>query len=150
MSAEPDPVPMSASPDALDLDAIEAAASAASSGPWDYLWWEDTMGVQKGLGMHALHHDPWPGAGLFLDGPNISRGCKATAFSRADAHFIGTAREAIPALVAEVRDLRTVVLAGARWSRTCDLADPENLELLRVLAAHSSEVAALMKEADRG
>lgn len=76
----------------LDLDAIEALANAASPGPWRvgsvdtdpvFAWHGATMGGERQL----LRFNP--------------------CFSYAnDAAFIAAAREAVPALVAEVRRLR--------------------------------------------
>ena len=90
-AAETDPV--------LDLDAIEARANAATAGPWT---------------ARHRHVDCTPnddescGLGLEIDGPPeaMLRG----QFERgADAVFIAHARHDVPALVAEVRRLRTAL-----------------------------------------
>lgn len=81
----------------LDVDAIEARANAARSGPWKWHW--DVFGDGSSsldrldgggefvLSAHGMHTDGW------IDADD------------ADAEFIAYARTDVPALVSRVREL---------------------------------------------
>ncbi len=84
-------------PTELDLDAIEALANYATPGPWT----NDCYGRIVSPTIHVVR-----GQG----------GCKIYA----DAEFIATARDAVPALVAEVRRLRAAL--DARPIYTMDIS----------------------------
>ena len=78
----------------LDLDAIEARAEAAQAGPWEYAG-SGIVNGQKAVswGYPKFVADTWEGS---------DRNPK----SDANGEFIAHAREDVPALVAEVRELR--------------------------------------------
>lgn len=80
---------------ALDLDAIEARASAATKGPWlvKGMYPQEILANDSGLNLVATTH-------LSPDGPP------------SDTEFIAQARTDVPALVAEVRRLRPRVISG--------------------------------------
>ncbi|WP_372352665.1 hypothetical protein [Streptomyces sp. KL116D] len=75
----------------LDLDAIEARATAATPGPWCTDSWEIYKGAEYEAGAEWLGET-----------------CRAGEMddSRADAEFVAHARTDVPALIAEVRRLR--------------------------------------------
>lgn len=80
-----------------DLDRWEALAAAATAGPWK-------AGLNGGIAL-VVSHDFGPGRL-----PRQFRAdCGHFDQDRADAAFIAEARTAVPALVAEVRRLRTLV-----------------------------------------
>jgi hypothetical protein len=95
---------------ALDLDAIEARANAATPGPWDFYEEGSTMFVSCGVTQY--------GEALYLAG-DIE--------NREDATFIAAARSDVPALVAEVRRL-------ARWLRM--IADRPDAEMQQAKTLH--------------
>lgn len=82
----------------LDLDAIEARANAATSGPWCTDSWEIYQGTEYEPGLST-----WIG--------ETCRGMTSAEQDRADAAFVAAARTDVPALVAEVRRLRDQVAA---------------------------------------
>ena len=79
---------------ALDLDAIEARANAATSGPWE---------VEAAAVVCDRYEDERPGVcgPHDVDWPLLAE----------DAEFIAHARTDVPALVAEVRRLRAALAA---------------------------------------
>lgn len=92
----------------IDIDAIEARANAATPGPWE--------------STHGITYDP--DAGLIEDREfMIMRADDDTAIasdvfdpviqkpSAANCEFIAAARQDVPALCAEVRELRALVTA---------------------------------------
>lgn len=79
----------------IDLDAIEARAKAATPGPWRV-----NPRVEADPGETDGHG--------WLAGPPAAIEYEAALFNR-DADFIAAAREDVPALIAEVRRLRSVV-----------------------------------------
>lgn len=93
--------------DALDLDAIEARANAATPGPWQ------TMSNRSTL----VHVETQPG---FAHAAGIPV-CSIPKKRAADAAFIADARADVVALVAEVRRLRAasppIVETGERMQR---------------------------------
>jgi hypothetical protein len=93
---------------ALDLDAIEARANAATPGPW----------VQSQRDMWMVYRD---GGGT----PEIDVGGGYDI--KEDATFIAAARSDVPALVAEVRRL-------ARWLRM--IADRPDAEMQQAKTLH--------------
>ena len=88
-----------AQPGALDLDAIEARANAASAGPW----------VLR-LGPHAIPevHGPKYGVAFTFYGEGEGENDHADA----DAAFIAAARTDVPALLARVRELEAQLAAA--------------------------------------
>jgi hypothetical protein len=76
----------------LDLDAIEARATAATEGPWEATGVVHPNNEAVGLAF-VQSHTGWP----------------ATCFRSADSVFIAHSREDVPALVAEVRRLRAIL-----------------------------------------
>ena len=84
---------------ALDLDAIEARANAASAGPW----------VLR-LGPHAIPevHGPKYGVAFTFYGEGEGENDHADA----DAAFIAAARTDVPALLARVRELEAQLAAA--------------------------------------
>jgi len=127
----------------LDLDAIEARATAAFPPPW-------RAGVMESEGK-VWAHDPEA-----LGGPSVGERCVFTANKHfphtANREFIAHARTDVPALVAEVRRLRAQriadlaehVGASARWG-------DRKVELLaRVVELEAAEKAlrAEVDEAD--
>lgn len=76
---------------ALDLDALDALASAATEGPWRQ--------------EYAFNNAGCPTAFFYIPGHNGEARVEMLAD---DAAFIAAAREAVPALVAEVRRLRAM------------------------------------------
>lgn len=98
---------MSTTTTALDLDAIEARANAATEGPWTaypdgFVWTKQPI-----LG------DPVSGS-----------------VELADAQFIAAARQDVPALVAEVRRLR------AALGQIADMCDCRRGDLCASAVAH--------------
>lgn len=88
-----------AQPGALDLDAIEARANAASAGPW----------VLR-LGPHAIPevHGPKYGVAFTFYGEGEGENDHADA----DAAFIAAARTDVPALLARVREMEAQLAAA--------------------------------------
>ena len=82
-----------------ELDAIEARATAATAGPWTY----------EGSGcIHTRateHYDPEDEAYVL----EVLRGPDDPSRHTANGRFVAAARTDVPALVAEVRRLRTEV-----------------------------------------
>lgn len=82
---------------ALDLDAIEAVANAATPAPWE--------------AYYTVHGDPYVAQqGRPKFGVVVSTA--PDDYGRADAEFIAASREAVPALIAEVRRLRADLRRG--------------------------------------
>ena len=89
----------------LDLDAIEARASAATPGPWLTMDEAPTWDHPRVCGYDQKeNHRTEP---YFATGPRVADVEQAEV----DEAFIAAARTEIPALVAEVRRLRAAVLA---------------------------------------
>ena len=80
----------------LDLDAIEARATAATPGPWCTDSWEIYQGTKYEPGLSA-----WIG--------ETCRGTSSLEQDRADAAFVAAARTDVPAMAAEIRQLRARV-----------------------------------------
>lgn len=81
----------------IDLDRLDALAAAATPGPWqeDGPWWSNHVSgwvITTGADRNAVAYQPL--------------GWDRLPTSAADAAFIAAARDAVPALVAEVRRLR--------------------------------------------
>lgn len=83
----------------LDLEAIEARANAATSGPWH----------MSNTGGDSVWGNP-PRALLIFDAP---------AQKRTDAEFSAAARTDVPALIAEVRRLRYEFAVGQQQGTVC-------------------------------
>lgn len=135
MTTEIDPQ-TTATPDALDLDAVEARAIAATDGPWFYDSYSGVFSAPK-----VALYDPWldtvdashtmerhgrcdacgqDGCRLFSDeyrrNPLVAHvpahhGDTAIGARAADAKFIAAARTDVPKMAAEIRWLR------AEWDR---------------------------------
>jgi hypothetical protein len=87
---------------ALDLDAVEARAKAATPGPWkmhDEAHWTDMMAC--GYDFKQAYGDALPDR-YYATGPEVL----ACEQAEADSAFIAHARADVPALVREVRRLR--------------------------------------------
>lgn len=86
----------------LDLNAVSERADRATKGPWHVEYFGD-RGYPQRIGNDAaiiVADTHWGGGGL-----------------APDAEFIAHAREDVPALVAEIRRLRSVVEAAQTWRR---------------------------------
>lgn len=81
---------------ALDLDAIEARANAATPGPWTPHFW-----VEDGMGEFAVVQTPVHDYAINVSSSGPGR--------ESVALFIAQARTDVPALVAEVRRLQHVL-----------------------------------------
>jgi len=79
---------------ALDLDAIEACAHAATSGPWG----------EKPDDLPSLYSEAADTWGLRTDGTDLQLFIADEA-SAADVAFIRAARQNVPTLIARVREL---------------------------------------------
>ncbi|TDX78703.1 hypothetical protein EDF35_1917 [Rathayibacter sp. PhB151] len=91
-------------PEPLDLDAIEARANAATVGPWRIIVQNSRAAV---IGYHPL--DPLL---RVVDPDEITVGTISRGEGRDNVDFILSAREDVPALVAEVRRLREQLAAA--------------------------------------
>jgi hypothetical protein len=80
----------------LDLDAIEARATAALDGPWCTDSWEIYQGTEYEPGISE-----WIG--------ETCRGTTTAEQDRANAAFVAAARTDVPALLEEVRRLRAAM-----------------------------------------
>lgn len=82
----------------LDFDVIEERAAAATPGPWEAIFNRhgDPLVVQEGQGLFGAIAEP-------CTGPDD--------YGRANTHFIAHAREDVPALVEEVRELQKQIAA---------------------------------------
>lgn len=93
--------------DELDLDAIEARASAATPGEWE---WRGFDLARDGRSERSALVAPRASGGqdYVIEGrvQSWNEGEPAMAVRDADAEFIAAARYDVPALVAEVRRLR--------------------------------------------
>jgi hypothetical protein len=99
----------------LDLDRLEALASAATPGPW---YWQQTK-----LDINLVSRSRWSpiilGFGRWGmnraqplvqgDGLMFAKGSEIRVSEHRDTAFIAAAREAVPALIAEVRRLREAI-----------------------------------------
>ena len=102
---------------ALDLDAIEARANAATEGTWRA---DSHSHIQNGCRCLSCYDDPTVyQLSVFLDCEDVPRWdddatrCTQSGFQTwADADFAAHAREDVPALVAEVRRLTARSLAA--------------------------------------
>ncbi len=83
-----------------DLDAIEARAAAATPGPWERTgnWWVSQAGQQWSNGFIA-----------HINGPRTSGLSASHHDPAADFAFIAHARTDVPAMAAELRELRAEV-----------------------------------------
>lgn len=92
----------------LDLDAIAARCAAATPGPWTlrngWGWGPASDGLMRFVRIATPDHDS------VLSAPDVTGELAAT---RGDAEFIAAARQDIPALLAEVRQLRTIAAVTA-------------------------------------
>lgn len=126
-------------PEPLDLDAIEARANDATSGPWGWYDGNDYADVaadyqSTGRGSYSCRQQiARIEADWSLDDPDREDWDEDQASEQAcaDAEFIAHSREDVPALVAEVRRLRELL-----GERTATIADKalENADLRRQLA----------------
>ena len=91
-------------PEPLDLDAIEARANAATLGPWRIIVQNSTAAA---IGYHP--QDPLL---RVVDPDEITVGTILRGEGRDNVDFILSAREDVPALVAEVRRLREQLAAA--------------------------------------
>ncbi len=98
-----------------ELDTLDALAAAATPGPWE-------MGTGKAYNVLTLTE------------------VLAEGLESADAAFIATARDAVPALVATVRDrdaevtrLREIEALTRQWFANGQQADATKLALIRAL-----------------
>lgn len=83
----------------MNIDELEALASAATPGPWE-------AGEPNNWG----DDDDIPQSGVMVNGTPITwDDHSGDVFNPADAEFIAAARTAVPELIAEVRRLRDVV-----------------------------------------
>lgn len=111
-------------PTILDLDAIEARATAATPGPWaPYDLADATYGPEDGTGWWWVWQEsrlPYFGGVLKLEDEGEPGGAigeasiddnRSGAQERSDAEFIAHAREDVPALVAELREVRAKLAA---------------------------------------
>lgn len=97
-----------------ELKAIEERANAATPGPWKWLPTRGALVVadSPGHGEHILWPDNVPGAGPddedFRPWASALGACglKAEPDAEANAAFLASAREDVPALVAELRATR--------------------------------------------
>jgi hypothetical protein len=111
----------------VDLDALEQLADKATSGPWELHYHGHIESGCRCMSCYActgwtLRHMRscddvaalWDEAERGQSEPGVS--CDSDVFIYDDARFIAAAREAIPALITELRDLRAalVELAPAR------------------------------------
>ncbi len=121
-----------AQPGALDLDAIEARANAASAGPW----------VLR-LGPHAIPevHGPKYGVAFTFYGEGEGENDHADA----DAAFIAAARTDVPALVARVRELEADIAARDRSAAETRAWLDEALGVDDHVEGPDTEVAALRR-----
>lgn len=111
--------PASAAP--LDLEAIKARAAAATEGPWE--WGNPT------IGQHWSRPEPW------AEVVNADVACGSYCYggsvrpieSDADGQFIAHAREDIPALVAEVDELRRRLDAVLKLHHAVDCEPSETI-----------------------
>jgi hypothetical protein len=95
----------------LDLDLIEARCNAATPGPWE--WWSGNP-WHADAPNHPLREEIAPGfkensptvfqTGITGHGFFYREGVQAQA--KKDTAFIAAAREDVPALIAEIRELR--------------------------------------------
>ena len=96
-----------------DLDALEALAGAATPGPWKWVGGECCC-APDGREVGGEVYSPAASrkvADLSDRPPRDRKGRKRKGLTDADARFIAAAREAVPALVAEVRALRAALTA---------------------------------------
>jgi hypothetical protein len=92
----------------LDLDAIEARANAASTGPWR-INTSDKMGEDWLIGGFGLGRDD-DGTHYYIvttDGVRASRFDNSEG-AKSDAEFIAAARTDVPALIERIRELEGV------------------------------------------
>lgn len=88
---------------AAELDALEALANAATPGPWKQDWtWigkhEMPMSIEANDGLRVIGTlDEWEDQ------------CPA------DSRFIAAARDAVPRLIARVRELEAEAAASCAW-----------------------------------
>ena len=104
--------------DKVDLDAIEARWKASTPGHWrldnddDELWWDGRDWIdpeeQARRGVNFVRH--W-----HVQGPRLTIECATNdAYYLPDMRFIAHAHEDIPALIAEVRELRAKAATPSR------------------------------------
>ena len=139
---------------ALDLDAIEARANAATEGTWRA---DSHSHIQNGCRCLSCYDDPTVyQLSVFLDCEDVPRWdddatrCTQSGFQTwADADFAAHAREDVPALVAEVRRLtesRATVAANLAASLLRAEAEVGTLRAkvaaLQVAVSHSAESCA--------
>jgi hypothetical protein len=92
-----------------DLDAIEAYLAAASPGPWDH-GWEDGSGRDEGQHyIVATAEEDARGLQAIIVMGGDNDGCSCGVNHLVDVEFIIKARRDLPALVREVRALRTAL-----------------------------------------
>lgn len=113
----------------IDLDRLEALAEAATPGPW---YWKQTKldinlvartewsPIVLGFGRWGMH-----GAQPLVQGDGLmfAKGSEIRVSEHRDMAFIAAAREAVPQLIAEVRQLRKVAEAQRRFSGMLGFGD---------------------------
>lgn len=88
----------------IDLEKLKQLCAQATSGPWTADVWIETDGNGwRATGPHHEDHDCW-----------TEPGCPDEQAAQRDAAFIAAAREAVPALVAEVERLTDAKLYGEK------------------------------------
>jgi hypothetical protein len=97
-----------------ELDTLDALAAAATPGPWE-------MGTGKAYNVLTLTE------------------VLAEGLESADAAFIAAARDAVPALVAEVRRLREV-------TRPVTLPDGQQIAMGRVGGSYATQCVDVMRQ----
>ena len=118
---------------ALDLDAIEARANAATEGTWRA---DSHSHIQNGCRCLSCYDDPTVyQLSVFLDCEDVPRWdddatrCTQSGFQTwADADFAAHAREDVPALVAEVRRLTVEAATQREWFEAADAAADRRLD----------------------
>ena len=112
----------------IDIDAIEARENAATPGPW----YSDNSDNMDDAGNHysVMYGDGWYLARVWKDLKQSN--CVA------DAAFIASARQDVPALCAEVRELR------AALERARALAEKWKFSESKDIAWCADELAALL------
>ena len=130
--SEKTPAPVGAAV-ALDLDAIEARANAATEGTWRA---DSHSHIQNGCRCLSCYDDPTVyQLSVFLDCEDVPRWdddatrCTQSGFQTwADADFAAHAREDVPALVAEVRRLTVEAATQREWFEAADAAADRRLD----------------------
>ena len=97
---------------ALDLDAIEARANAATDGPWRHGNWSDHLGDRR----------------VISGGDGCYEVERLDIMRAHDAEFIAHARGDVPDLVAKVRRLTAEAATQREWFEAADAAAERRLD----------------------